>query len=420
MRPVQEDELVVGQPLAWPLFDPAGKPLAEAGAIVLCEAQRLTLLQRGHVDPALCLVEDSALLVEGDEPERPPPPLPPVFGEVRALKRRLADAHMQLLAAGTPDGALTVLELVTELQALVERDADAALAAVQLDLDDAGHISRQVHAAILCQMALRARDRDPAEVDSLMAAALTYDLALGPIAETLNRQQGELSPQQRRQVSAHPEEAVLLLKAAGVEDPLWLDAVLHHHERLDGSGYPNRLVGRDIGDGARLLAVVDIFSAMVRPRAYRAAVIARNALRNLFMERGTAVDAELPGLLVKEIGVFPPGTVVRLASGEVGVVTHRGGNAACPRVARLVNANGTFAAVARSRDTREAEHAIVEAVPQARYQAFLSNCARFWADGPLARPAAARPPAVAPVAAPVVAPPAPAEESPRDIPAVAG
>lgn len=420
MRPVQEDELVVGQPLAWPLFDPAGKPLAEAGAIVLCEAQRLTLLQRGHVDPALCLVEDSALLVDGDEPERPPPPLPPVFGEVRALKRRLADAHMQLLAAGTPDGALTVLELVTELQALVERDADAALAAVQLDLDDAGHISRQVHAAILCQMALRARERDPAEVDSLMAAALTYDLALGPIAETLNRQQGELSPQQRRQVSAHPEEAVLLLKAAGVEDPLWLDAVLHHHERLDGSGYPNRLVGRDIGDGARLLAVVDIFSAMVRPRAYRAAVIARNALRNLFMERGTAVDAELPGLLVKEIGVFPPGTVVRLASGEVGVVTHRGGNAACPRVARLVNANGTFAAVARSRDTREAEHAIVEAVPQARYQAFLSNCARFWADGPLARPTVARQPAVAPVAAPVGAPHASSTEAPGEVPAVAG
>ena len=179
----------------------------------------------------------------------------------------------------------------------------------------------------------------------------------------------------------------MLLKAAGVEDPLWLDAVLHHHERLDGSGYPHGLMGRDIGDGARLLAVVDIFSAMVRPRAYREAVIARNALRNLFMERGTAVDTELPGLLVKEIGVFPPGTVVRLASGEVGVVTHRGGNAACPRVARLVNANGTFAAVARSRDTREAEHVIVEAVPQARYQAFLSNCARFWADGPQVRPA---------------------------------
>ena len=421
MRPVQEEELVVGQPLAWPLFDPAGKLLADAGAMVLCEAQRLTLLQRGFVDPALCLVEDDTLLVDdAGEPELPPPPLPPVFGEVRALKRRLADAHMQLLAAGTPEGALVVLELVTELQALVARDADAALAAVQLDLDDGGHISRQVHAAILCQMALRARERDPAEVDSLMAAALTYDLALGPIADTLNRQQGELSAQQRRQVSAHPDEAVMLLKAAGVEDPLWLDAVLHHHERLDGSGYPHGLMGRDIGDGARLLAVVDIFSAMVRPRAYREAVIARNALRNLFMERGTAVDTELPGLLVKEIGVFPPGTVVRLASGEVGVVTHRGGNAACPRVARLVNATGTFAAVARSRDTREAEHAIVEAVPQARYQAFLSNCARFWADGPQVRPAPNRP---APAAAPVVLPAAAVEASvpaPEDAETAAG
>lgn len=415
MRPVQEEELVVGRPLAWPLFDPAGKLLADAGAMVLCEAQRLTLLQRGHVDPALCVVEDIAAPAgTAVEPEPPPPPLPPVFGEVRALKRRLATVHMQLLAAGTPDGGLAVLELAAELQMLVARDADAALAAVQLDLDDAGHISRQVHAAILCQMALRARDRDPAEIDSLMAAALTYDLALGPVAEVLNRQQGQLSAQQRRQVSAHPDEAVLLLKAAGVEDPLWLDAVLHHHERLDGSGYPHGLMGRDIGEGARLLAVVDIFSAMVRPRAYREAVIARNALRNLFLERGTAVDTELPGLLVKEIGVFPPGTVVRLASGEVGVVTHRGGNAACPRVARLVNANGTFAAVARSRDTREAEHAIVEAVPQDRYQAFLSHCARFWADSPAVRPAAAAAPAVAPVEAPPATPVEAPVEAPED------
>ena len=76
-------------------------------------------------------------------------------------------------------------------------------------------------------------------------------------------------------------------------------------------------------------------------------------------------------------------------------------------MARLVNANGTFAAVARSRDTREAEHAIVEAVPQARYQAFLSNCARFWADGPQVRPAPVRPLAAAPLATA----PAPAQTS---------
>ncbi|MEG3193662.1 HD domain-containing phosphohydrolase, partial [Lysobacter sp. D1-1-M9] len=170
--------------------------------------------------------------------------------------------------------------------------------------------------------------------------------------------------------------------------PIWLEAVLHHHERLDGSGYPNRLTAAAITAGARTLAIVDIYSAMVRPRAYREAIHARHALRNLFMERGKAVDEALATLLIREIGVFPPGTPVRLANGEVGVVLHRGRDAARPVVARLINANGTLAAIAAQRDTSTPAYAITETVPPNKYQALVSSAGELW-DKPT--PAVARP-----------------------------
>ena len=106
--------------------------------------------------------------------------------------------------------------------------------------------------------------------------------ALGPVAAVLNRQTGALTEDQRLMIDTHPLAGVELLQAAGVDDEVWLEAVLQHHERLDGSGYPSGLEGDAISPGARMLAIVDIYSAMVRPRAYREAIHARHALRSLF------------------------------------------------------------------------------------------------------------------------------------------
>lgn len=166
--------------------------------------------------------------------------------------------------------------------------------------------------------------------------------------------------------------------AAGVGDPLWLEAVLHHHERLDGSGYPHGLRGDDIPHLARLLGIVDIYTAMLRPRTYRDAVPARMALRNIFLERGKQVDEALATLLIKELGVYPPGTLVRLANDEIGVVLHRGGDAAHPQVSRLMTAEGYRASVAVVRDTHAAEFQIVDSVPHGRYPGLLPNIAALW------------------------------------------
>ena len=394
MRSVAAKEVALGEPLAWSIYDPGGKLLFVQGMVIASQAQLDIVLERGRVVPesstsggVMLPAMETGLESDGEpaltEPEAEPEPahetLPPVFRLMQQLRRELHDLHDRLLAADGDDTlGEQVLEMADRLAALVLRDADAALAAMQLDVGDDGQVARLMHAATLCQVLVQAQDWDEDEARSVTAAALTFDIALSPIAAALNRQQTALSYEQRQVIDAHPQTGVELLQAAGVCDPVWLEAVLQHHERLDGSGYPHRLPGEAISRGARMLAIVDIFSAMVRPRAWREAIHARHALRSLFLERGKVVDEALATLLVREIGVFPPGTPVRLANGEVGVVVRRGLDAARPVVARLINANGTLAAIAAQRDTTQPDYAIAETVSPYKYQALVASAGELW------------------------------------------
>jgi HD-GYP domain-containing protein (c-di-GMP phosphodiesterase class II) len=393
VRPVVADEVELGSPLAWSVYDRDGKLLFVQGMVLTSPAHVDLVLERGMLVPdtdatAGVLVPEFDHLADGAEtPETPddagedaPPaaPEPPVFREMQKLRRELRALHDELLQRSGEPLTERLFELALRLRALVARDADAALAAMQLEVGDDGQVARILHAATLCELLVRARGWDEVESLSVIAAALTYDIALNPFADAMNQQQTELSADQRLVIAGHPQAGVELLQEAGVEDPVWLAAVLQHHERIDGSGYPNGLSGDAISRGARKLAIADIYSAMVRPRAYREAVHARHALRSLFLERGKAVDESLASLLVREIGVFPPGTPVRLANGEVGVVLRRGRGATRPIVARLINANGTLAALAAQRDSAVPGYAITETVPPRKYQALVASASELW------------------------------------------
>jgi hypothetical protein len=219
------------------------------------------------------------------------------------------------------------------------------------------------------------------------------------LQDTLHRQASPLSEAQWVEVRRHPAQGVELLERAGVEEPVWLEAVLHHHERLDGSGYPERLSDAQLTKGARLVAIADIYSAMVRPRAYRDALLATSALRQIFLERGRLIDAALAEVFIKEVGVFPPGALVRLASGEVAVVARRSEDASHPPVLVVLSRQGTPLSRAIERDTRQAEYAIAETLPQRKFRALAGLIRGLWQGLPSAASVPSRPAELKPAAA---------------------
>lgn len=96
-----------------------------------------------------------------------------------------------------------------------------------------------------------------------------------------------------------------------------------HHEALDGSGYPFGIREAEICREARVIAVADRYNGLVMNRAYRPGVAPDQALKELARRDASALDPVMLGLLIKAIGVYPPGTVVALVNKEVGVVVKR-------------------------------------------------------------------------------------------------
>ena len=194
--------------------------------------------------------------------------------------------------------------------------------------------------------------------------------------EQLQKQDGPLTDEQKAEVRLHPLKAVDMLLACGVQDDGWIATVLHHHEKLDGSGYPGAMRGDAIQLPVRIIALADTYSAMVTPRVYRQQILARDALRDIFLKRGGEMDAELAQLFIKELGVFPPGTFVKLQNGEVGIVTRRGGNSMKPIAHSVVGPRGAPLPNPIKRDTAEADYVIREMVMRDRVVKL--NVHRLW------------------------------------------
>lgn len=370
LRPLQETDLAVGEPLTLPVYDRYCSLLVQVGLVIQNERQKEILLSRGGFVPKQREATKTNVISV--------PRAATTIETLNLLQLEVGLLHKQILSGTSENLNEQVNQLTAVIEEQLDHDTDAALAAMQLQLDPANHAARQTHAAIICVFTARALGLDARTIRSLGNASITYDLVLGPLAAHLNAQTTPLTPSQLAQIRTHPEIAVQLLEAAGIHDTVWLDSVLHHHERLDGSGYPDGLKGDEIVSSTRLLAIVDIYTALLRPRTYRDAMPARQALRQIFLDRGKQIDESIAALLIKELGIQPPGTLVRLASREVGIVTRRGGNALCPQVTRLITAEGFLASANIIRDTSIEAFQITDSVPYDHMFGVATKAAKFW------------------------------------------
>ncbi len=225
----------------------------------------------------------------------------------------------------------------------------------------AGHstASYSSHHALLCALmageCARNANWSALEVESLERAALTMNVAMKRLQDELAARDVAMTPALRERIRLHPEAGAALLSAAGVQDRLWLDAVRLHHDDgpraapLDTLSPAQRL--------ARLLRRVDIFTAKLSCRATRTPMSPVQAAREACLGADGQPD-EIGALLLKAVGLYPPGSFVELASGERGIVVARGRRANMPIVAALVGASGAPLGEPALRDTVERRHAV--------------------------------------------------------------
>jgi HD-GYP domain-containing protein (c-di-GMP phosphodiesterase class II) len=114
-----------------------------------------------------------------------------------------------------------------------------------------------------------------------------------------------------------------MLKEGGKLPDAVLDACLHHHEKIDGSGYPDKLQGEGISVIARMAAICDVYDAITSDRPYKRGWDPSESLRRMAEWTSDHFDQRLFQAFVKSIGIYPVGSMVRLTSGRIGVVTQQ-------------------------------------------------------------------------------------------------
>ena len=126
----------------------------------------------------------------------------------------------------------------------------------------------------------------------LVRAALLHDIGKSRIPVEILNKPGPLTPEEFRLMQRHPEIGAALLQTQGEFEPAVIDVVRHHHERLDGKGYPDRLSGAAVTDLVRIVSICDVFSALTERRSYRQPATSAEAL-SIMVESPGHLDPDL-------------------------------------------------------------------------------------------------------------------------------
>lgn len=280
------------------------------------------------------------------------------FIQISDFSERLKGIFLGLKnkAQGMPD---RVLKLAGDIQNMCADDFDATLGAVHLTHDINYVLSHPIHVAVLCELIGEFNEYDIKRRQVLIASALTANVGMLNLQSLLCKQQTPLSPEQKKQIQEHPQLSVNILKASGIDNTDWLNTVLQHHEHDDSTGYRG-LNADEIKHEAKIIAIADRYAAMISPRIYRTSLSASDSLKNLFIQKGHAHDETLSLSLIKLLGIFPPGSFVRLVNDEIATVIKRPVKGMWPIVKSIITPRGGPFGEPITRDCNEELHSIKE------------------------------------------------------------
>lgn len=258
-----------------------------------------------------------------------------------------------------------IRDIARDVIRAVEINPDVALACIFLSQINGTYAVRHcIETAVVTVVIARSMDLNPANSLTVTAAALTMNVGMLRHHEGFQNKNSPLSHEEMAIVRRHPEESADMLRDVGIDDDDWISCVLMHHENDEGSGYPAGIASPEVTLNAKLLSFADRYCAQVSARNYRKSILPSLALRNLIDDKQAPVDPHLADCFRRELGDFPPGCLVRLDGGEIGVVSRRQGCSRGLQVHYLRDAAGTLLSPALPRCLDDGPLAISEGLSE--------------------------------------------------------
>lgn len=251
--------------------------------------------------------------------------------ELRRISQSLSTLS-ERVAWGAPVRASELTLLVRQVLEVWTLDADVCLGYARLAKFGRPSVCHAIHVALLAAELASAQDFKSDMLESVVGAALTMNLSKLNLHDEMFALEHAPSAKMKQEMCAHPLHSAQLLQRIGGLNAHWIAAVAEHHENIDGSGYPLGLKGIEISLSARMLRIADTLAARLTGRKVRAPLHwnlqhARRDMQQLVTHVfGRAVrhlDSPLCHKLLRVLNRFSPGSLVRLSSNELAVVTRR-------------------------------------------------------------------------------------------------
>jgi len=287
----------------------AARGLDVEDAPSLAEAQAATEAELVELAQAPARIIKVSL---GDELQRAAQIRHQAAGMVRSV---MADAR---LGKAIEIGAVQpVVQNITES---ILRNPGALLGLLRIKTKDDYTFMHSVSVCALLVAFCNARGMDAETIRDAGIGGLLHDAGKAMVPDAILNKPGPLTPEEFDIIKKHPMDGFNLLSQSPDVPALALDITRHHHERRDGTGYPDKLAGDEISVVAQMAAIVDVYDALTADRVYHKGLPAAAALRKIYEWSKHHFNQQLVQEFMRCVGIYPVGTLVMLESGRLGVV----------------------------------------------------------------------------------------------------
>ncbi|WP_417068341.1 HD-GYP domain-containing protein [Niveibacterium terrae] len=257
----------------------------------------------------------------------PPPPeridVAAELGRARQIKDQasgLVRSVMKDVRLGKVVELEQVEPMVQTITESVLRNGGALLTLLRIKNKDDYTFLHSVSVGTLLIAFCRAVGLDATTTHQAGLGGLLHDTGKALVPDAVLNKPGRLTEEEFEIIKRHPGDGWKILTQTPGIGPIPLDITRHHHERMDGSGYPDKLPGAEISTLAKMAAIVDVYDAITADRCYHKGMAATDALRKLFEWSKFHFDPALVQSFMRCVGIYPVGTLVRMESGKLGVV----------------------------------------------------------------------------------------------------